>query len=206
MPAGLIIHPPAQSLVFNGNAGSGFRVFVKSSSEYQKVIPKSQKVAYTDAIESENVAQVDYIYKELSSENLVSLTGQTTCLPTDTDIRTYVDKFAPHMAVKNTNVSHKANLKLLGVMPTKFSVSQGLSSVQITVGDNGVYTDYTFEDKVVTPPSEDVIAEQVIRQNRIAPSLGTSLNKNGMTTQQYEDVGSTVGQASAFNTKGIKIT
>jgi hypothetical protein len=206
MPAGLIIYPPAQSLVFNGNAGPGFRVFVKSSSEYQKVIPKSQKVAYTDAIESENVAQVDYIYKELSSENLVSLTRQTTCLPTDTDIRTYVDKFAPHMAVKNTNVSHKANLKLLGVMPTKFSVSQGLSSVQITVGDNGVYTDYTFEDKVVTPPSEDVIAEQVIRQNRIARSLGTSLNKNGMTTQQYEDVGSAVGQASAFNTKGIKIT
>lgn len=204
MPGGLVIKPPAQSLVFDGKAGAGFRVFIKSSAKYQKVIPKFQKVAYVDAADPDNVAQVDYIYKELSTENLVSLTGQETCMPTDAGIKTYVDKFAPYMAVKNTQVSHKANLKLLGVMPTRFTVSQGLSSVQITVGDNGVYTDYTFEDKVVTPPSEDVIAEQVIRQNRIAPTLGSSLQK--MTGQQYDDVGVAIGQASAFNTNGLKLT
>jgi hypothetical protein len=203
MPAGLIIHPPAQSITFDGKAGAGFRVYIKSSAKYQKVIPKFQKVAYVGAPESEDVAQVDYVYKELSSENLTVLTGQEGCMPTDSGIKTYVEKFAPYMAVKNTNVSHKANLKLLGVMPTQFTVSQGLSSVQITVGDNGVYTDYTFEDKVVIPPSEDVIAEQVIRQNRIAPSLGSSLK--AMTNQQYSDVGVAVQQASTFNANGIKL-
>lgn len=204
MPGNIVIYPPAQSFLFNGNPGAGFRVFIKSSAKYQKVIPKFQKVAYAEAADPDDVAQVDYVYKELSSENLTVLTGQTECLPTDDGIQTYVKKFAPHMAVKNTNVSHKANLKLLGVMPTQFSVSQGLSSVQITVGDNGVYTDYTFEDKVVTPPSEDVIAEQIIRQNRIAPSLGSSLK--AMTSQQYGDVGVAVAQASAFNTNGIRVT
>lgn len=203
MPANLIIYPPAQSFLFNGQASSGFRIYIKSSAKYQKVIPKFQKIAYAEAKDADDVAQVDYVYKELSSENLAALTGQTGCLPTDQGIKTYVDKFAPYMAVKNTNVSRKANLKLLGVMPTRFSVSQGLSSVQITVGDNGVYTDYTFEDKVVTPPGEDVIAEQVIRQNRIAPTLGSSLQK--MTSQQYADVGVAVAQATAFNQQGIRL-
>jgi hypothetical protein len=202
MPAGLVVYPPAQSLVFDGQAGAGFRVFIKSSSKYQKVIPKFQKVAYMDAPNTENTAQVDYIYKELSSENLEVLAGQAECLPTENEVKDYVRKFAPHMAISNTSVSHKANLKLLGVMPESFTVSQGLSSVQITVGDNGVYTDYTFEDKVIIPPAEDIIADQIIRQNRIAPSLGSSLQK--MTSQQYGDIGVAVSTASAFNANGMK--
>jgi len=204
MPAGLTIYPPAQSIVFDGMAEAGFRVFIKSSSKYQKVVPKFQKVVYKDAANPDDAAQVDYVYKELTSENLEILTNQQNCLPTDGDINNYVSKFAPHMAVSNTTVCHKANLKLLGVMPAIFTVAQGLASVQITVGDNGVYTDYTFEDKIIVPPAEDIIADQIIRQNRIAPTLGSSLQK--MTSQQYTDVQTAGSAAKTFNTAPIKVT
>jgi hypothetical protein len=203
LPAGLTIYPPAQSILADGMAEAGFRIFVKSSSKYQKVIPKFQKVAFVDAPSTDNVAQVDYVYKELSSENLEVLADQKECLPKDSEVADYVSKFAKEMAIKNDQVSHKANLKLLGVMPTIYKVSQGLSSVQITVGDNGVYTDYTFEDKIVIPPSEDVIADQIIRQNRIAPTLGSSLQK--MTSQQYNDVITANGQAAQFNSNAYQI-
>lgn len=210
MPAGLTIYPPAQSMILN-SAGSastpgGFRVFIKSASKYQKVIPKFQKIAYKTADEVTKVSKVDYVYKELSSENLEVLAGQKECLPTNTEVTSYVSKFAPYMATKNIDVANHANLKLLGVMPEQFKVEEGLSSVQITVGDNGVYTDYTFEDKVVIPPSEDIIADQVIRQNKVAPVLGESLQK--MNQQQFSSLQKTVSNSEwqSFQSSNIKIT
>ena len=78
-----------------------------------------------------------------------------------------------------------------------FGIPNGLSSVQISVGDNGVFTDYSFEDKIVLPPSDDVIQDEIIRQNRIHPTFGGNLQK--MTTQQYADVGVANTQVNPFN-------
>jgi hypothetical protein len=203
MPAGLTIYPPAQSMPFSQDQ-LGFRVFIQSSSKYKKIIPKFQKTVFKDVENADNVSKVDYIYKELSSEDMHVIGEQTRCMPTEQTVKTYVDKFARYMSVSNKNVSHTANLKLLGVMPKRYTVEQGLCSVQITVGDNGVYTDYTFEDKVIIPPADDVIAEQVIRQNRIAPIMGSSLQK--LTKQEFTDVQTAVNNVASFNTSSLKLS
>jgi hypothetical protein len=204
MPGGLTVHPPAQSFTKDGMEKPGFRVFIKSSSKYQKVIPKFQKVLYKDAPGALDVAQVDYIHRELSAENLQAITNTKQCLPTDAEMTTYVTKFAQNIAIQNSQVSKKANLKMIGIMPTAYNVSQGLSSVQITLGENGVYTDYTFEDKIVIPPAEDVIAEQIIRQNRVAPSMGSSLQK--MNSAQFGAVERANTAAATFNTTAVAVT
>lgn len=204
MPGGLTIYPPSQSLILSGQAHAGFRVFILSSSKYQKIIPKFQKVVFKDAPSADLTANVSYTWKQLDGDNVMVLGQQQSCLPTDSNIQTYVNKFGSNMAMSNSVASKKANLKVIGIMPQTFTVAQGLSSVQITVGDNGVYTDYTFEDKVVVPPSEDIIQEELIRQNRMSPVMGSSLTK--MTTQQYTDVGTAVTAASSFNTNTLSIT
>jgi len=203
MPAGLGIHAPAQSVIMDGvmESQAGFRVFVKSDSRYQKIVPKFQTTAYFNAKNTTNVSKVDYIYKELGNDNLESFLGKKQCLPTRDEVENYVNKFSKEMATTNDTASARATVKVLGVMPLSmqggFGIPNGLSSVQISVGDNGVFTDYSFEDKIVLPPSDDVIQDEIIRQNRIHPTFGGNLQK--MTTQQYADVGVANGMVMNFN-------
>jgi hypothetical protein len=216
MPGNLKIYPPAQSVVMaspNGeqfgttpSSQAGFRVFIKTSSPYQKIIPKFEKVSFVNAVNTKKVGKVDYVYRDLNTESLVALTGQTQCLPQDDQIKKYVSQFASKMKSNNSQPANRASVKALGVMPlplSQFGVKKGLSSVQITVGENGVYTDYSFEDKIVLPPSDDVIQGEILRQSRPNPVLGTSLQK--MTSQQYSDVSAGVRKAKTFNTSVLNI-
>ena len=203
MPDGLVIYAPAQSVIMEGviESQAGFRVFIKSDSRYQKIVPKFQSTAFINAKNTEEVSKVDYIYKELGNDNLESFLGKKQCLPTRSEVEGYVNKFSKEMATTNNAASARANVKVLGVMPLSmgqgFGIPNGLSSVQISVGDNGVFTDYSFEDKIVLPPSDDVIQDEIIRQNRIHPTFGGNLQK--MTTQQYADVGVANTQVNPFN-------
>jgi hypothetical protein len=80
-----------------------------------------------------------------------------------------------------TEVQRTASFKVAGLMPiTQYGVADGLSSVQITVSDNGVYTSYTFEDKVVQPPSEGYFMQNLIDKTK---AIG-SLNGNMPTTNE----------------------
>jgi hypothetical protein len=186
MPSFKIIPPPGSAPITSATIPS-FQVIIKGDSKYEKILPKVQKVFYKDAPGDFNkVAQIDYLYKEIPTENFEAVSNQQQCRPSDTEMKTYMDKFGGSIAVSNINPKHKANLKLLGVMPTLYNASQGLCSVQITVGDNGIYTDYTFEDKVILPPSEDLVANDIIRQNRVNPPPGSYFNKT--TTAQFNDV------------------
>jgi len=224
MPGGLDIFPPAQSIIvsepdsgsnmsFNSDSSNttvgsnaGFRVFVKSDSKYQKIIPKFQKIAYKEAA-PKDVSKVDYIYKELQNDNLEAFMGKKQCMPEDDEIKSYVSKFAPFMAITNNNVSSRASVKVLGLMTldtTKgYGVGNGLSSVQISLGDNGVFTDYSFEDKIVTPPSDDVMQNEIIRQNKIHATFGENLQK--LTSQQYSDIKQTNSVINNFNTNTINL-
>ena len=66
----------------------------------------------------------------------------------------------------------KANFKLAGSYPKKYTVDEGLVSVQITIGDDGAYTSYAFEDKIIKPPSEQVLADYMQFANTSVPVGG----------------------------------
>jgi len=210
----LTVFPPAQSISPEiakaakaaannglGDAGffsegyNGFRVFVQASTPYQKVMPRIQKTAYVGTANN-NVAKVDYIYRPVDIQNMEATVGRVGCIPSDAEFRSYMSRFAPYMAVSNTEPGATANLRLLGVMPNSFDVASGLSSITITVGDQGVYSDYKFEDKVVIPPSEDVIQNTLIRQQTDQLIAGY---KSKMTDRQYMDVQMAVSSVARSN-------
>ena len=205
LPASLVVIPPSQSISLSGNSGAGFRVIVKCDSAYQKVVPKFQKTAYINVADT-NVAKVDYIYKEIDADTLIAITNQQECLPKDNDIKTYVDKFGSYMKTTNSSQAGRASVRALGVLPLSYGIDKGLVSAQITMGENGVYTDYTFEDQIIVPPSDDVIQSELIRQQRINPVMGSSLSNNKMTSWQYADVGRATAASNTFNKSIISLT
>jgi hypothetical protein len=182
----------------------GFRVLIKSEGKYQKVIPKFQRVAISSAQgDFDKIAQIDYLHRELDPNTLLAILhqgGTKNCIPQDADLNTYVLNIAKEVNAYSDTASATANVKALGVMPlsnAKYGVSKGLSSVQITIGENGVYTDYNFEDKIVIPPSEDVVQGQLILQNRVNPVFGTSLQK--ISSQDYAHVTAANAQMKTAN-------
>ena len=178
VPGGLKIYPPAQSMSITANDSAGFRVFVKSNAEFKKVMPKVQYIGYIEPTETEDVANVDYLYKDVSAENIGRLIDmKDTCTVTPDKLKQYISKFGKKLVSTNKAASARASLRVFGLMPLSYSAKDGLSSVQITVSDNGIYTDYTFEDKIVTPPKEDIIQEQIIRQNKVHSTIGHGTSK-----------------------------
>jgi hypothetical protein len=180
---GMEIFTPSQCLsdLDNFNDGdSGYDIYLEATTNFTKVIPKVQYTITKD-INSTNVAQIDYYLKEIREDNLNLIRGNSkNCIIPEEDIKNYVDSIYDNSSYEMTEVQKTASFKVAGLMPVQYTVSDGLSSIQITVSDNGIYTSYSFEDKVVQPPSEDYIMQNLI--DKIRP-VG-SLNGNMPTTNE----------------------
>jgi len=173
---GMEIFTPSQCLSdawTNINDGdSGYDIYLEARTNFPKVIPKIQYTINRD-INSEDAAQIDYYLKEIREDNLNSIRGpNTNCIIPIDDIKRYVDSIYENSNYEMTEVQKTASFKVAGLMPVQnYGVSDGLSSVQITVSDNGIYTSYSFEDKVVQPPSEDYIMQNLIDKTKPIGSL-----------------------------------
>lgn len=139
----------------------GYTAFLEANSEFPKVIPKVEIVSQEPAA-STDVSQLDYHYKVIQEKNMALLTGGDKCIPTIQDVNTYIEQISTNSAYTMADVRHKASFKVPGVVPLSYKVSDGLSSLQLTVTDNGVYTDYSFEDKIIQPPSDEYIQQFLI--------------------------------------------
>ena len=55
-----------------------------------------------------------------------------------------------------------ASIKVPGIAPNAYGIEQALNSVQISITENGSFTTYNFEDKIIQPPSEEYITRQYL--------------------------------------------
>ena len=141
---------------------SGFVVYVTSSADFKKFLPKQQLV-YAIGAANINCAKIDYHIKQITEDNLSKL-NNGRCLINNNVFASYVQEIAEFSAYTNSEASKKMSFKMAGIFPIIYTVSQGLSSMNIEVSDNGVFTSYSFEDLIVQAPS-DSYAEQYLRDS-----------------------------------------
>jgi hypothetical protein len=177
-------NPTEETILGEGDVdgNGGFIVFANSSATFPKVLPKIQ-YQYAENPSSTNVAKVDYLLKSIEESNL-SLLNNEKCLITRQAFNEYSKKFFKYSRYEVTEPQRKINFRIAGAFPLTYNASQGLSSVSISIDDNGVYTSYAFEDKIINAPSDDYI-ESYLR-DLYSPKQNiaylTPVNKNQFST------------------------
>ena len=163
----MVIYTPPQSIqaLFGGDSGSntsaaGYKVYVQPSATFPKIIPKVQYTYSADAA-SADVAKLDYNYKEIQEDNINLINGQK-CVISDSSIKDYVKGIGQKCSYSQVNPLKTVTMKVPGVVPYTFSVAQAINSIQINITENGSFTTYSFEDKVIQPPSDDYITQQYL--------------------------------------------
>jgi len=135
------------------DGSAGYSVFVTASADFKKVLPKIEFV-YTEPVKNLNVAKIDFNLKQITEDNMKVLNNRK-CLPKKSVFDTYAKTISEFSHYSMGEPQGTMSFKAAGVFPLEYNCSQGLSSVQIAIADDGVYTTYGFEDLIVQPPSED---------------------------------------------------
>jgi hypothetical protein len=192
---GLSIYTPSQAF---GTAGGGFydssngyRVYAQATQAaqqtFKKVIPKIEKVVQLP-IQENNVANIDYHFKEIREDNLDIIRQSPVCIPTDGEIGDYVNNIATNTNYSMSSPQKKASFRVPDVFPYKYGVSDGLNSLQISATDKGIYTTYSFEDRVIIPPSDSYVLQNLkdksVQRGTIASSQVGSLDM-GMVGRSF---------------------
>jgi hypothetical protein len=155
---GITFFCPAQSfgnsqLITEDDGSAGYAVFVTASADFKKVLPKIEFV-YTEPVKNLNVAKIDFNLKQITEDNMKVLNNRK-CLPKKNVFDTYARTISEFSHYSMAEPQGTMSFKAAGIFPLVYNCSQGLSSVQIAIADDGVYTTYGFEDLIVQPPSED---------------------------------------------------
>lgn len=165
------------------DGSAGYTVYAISSAEFSKVLPKIQYV-YTKNINNQNVAKIDYNLKQITEDN-VALLNEQKCLISRNAFNSYVDLVSQFSQYSLSEGQKTMSFKTAGIFPLYYNCSQGLSSLQIAIADDGVYTTYSFEDLIVQPPSEEYV-EQYLRDNLAPKKTMGSLNPR--TPEQIQNI------------------
>lgn len=161
-----------------------YRAFVRPSASFPKVLPKVQYTLAQSA-STTDVAKLDYNYKELQEENVNSITQSQSCVPSADQLRAYIETMGQTSAYSMSSPQKTVSIKLPGIVPEIFGIHEALSSIQINISENSSYTTYNFEDKVIQPPSDEYIMNQLLLDR--ARGL-KSLGSNNFTTAQVNQV------------------
>jgi hypothetical protein len=166
----------------------GFIAFVRSNATFPKVLPKIQ-YQYIETPNENQVAKLDFILKNIDENNL-SLLNKNKCLITKASFQKYAKDFVQNCKYERKDAQNNIKFKMAGVFPDEYSIDQGLTSVNITIDDNGAYTNYSFEDKIIEPPSDEYIEAYLRDLYTTKANLAylSPVNKN-----QFSNIKSAVG-------------
>lgn len=153
---------------------AGYTIFCNSSAEFTKVLPKLQ-YHYIIPAKQTNIASLDYQVKQITEDN-VNILNNEECIITKQSFEKYAKELSQFTTYSQMEEQNKMGFKIAGVAPILYSTSQGLNSLQITISDEGVYTTYSLEDKIVQPPSESYV-DQYLKD-----SLGPKKSIGGLKT------------------------
>lgn len=149
----------------------GFLVFVTSNASFPKVLPKIQ-YQYTENPQSTNVAKVDYLLSSVEEANINLIRGsKKECIVKKKDFEKYAKDFFEFSNYEMKEPQKKISFKSAGAFPEQYKAAQGLASVQISVDDNGVFTSYSFEDRIIQPPSDEFIQSYLRDLYQKKPSI-----------------------------------
>ena len=153
------VYAPSVALSENGGA---YTIFAQPSAPYDKIIPKTQ---FTQALmpESSDVAHLDYNFREIQEDNIRAISA-SNCIATPEQINAYMRVISKNSAYTMKESQKTASFKLAGVLPKVISVADGLNSLQINLSDKGVYTSYSLEDKVIVPPSDQYVLQNILHR------------------------------------------
>ena len=102
-----------------------------------------------------------------------------------------LDKFVKYSQEQPTR---RVSFRMAGVFPEAYGIYEGLSNVSINITDNGVFTNYVLEDKIIMPPSTEVLTQR-LKQN-LPPRKSINDNKepiNATNLKRYENAVRQVG-------------
>lgn len=170
------------------DGSAGYSVFVTSSADFIKVIPKIQYI-YSKNVDNLNVGKIDFNIKQITEDN-VKILNKGRCLISKDAFDTYAKTVAEFSNYKMDQAQSNMSFKTAGIFPLNYNCSQGLSSVQITIADDSVYTSYSFEDLIVQPPSDEYMT-QYIKDSLLPKKSVGSLNP--INPQRLSNIKTAVG-------------
>jgi hypothetical protein len=173
---------------------NGYDVVVTAKSNFQIYSPKFEYVKQISAANINNAANVNYSYQTIQEDNVNFFrrnrgnknSSRSNCQISQQEVDEYIRKASQFTHYNMTNVQNRASFRAAGAFPIDYGIRAGLSNVSITVSDNGVFTDYVLEDKIVTPPSINVLEQslknftpvkQLKNRGSISPVNKTNLRK-----------------------------
>jgi hypothetical protein len=172
----IVIYTPPNCFKYVGSASSyagSYIVYANAYAEFPKILPKVQS-AIGISPTSVDVAHLDYNFKEIQEENLDSLTNSKNCIPSEKQISAYISNLGTEMAYTMNTPQKTATIKLPGIVPKTWGIDQALNSIQINITENGSYTTYNFEDKIISKPDDGYIMQYLLDRSKPASTLGTS--------------------------------
>lgn len=151
--------------------GPGYRVFVNCRSTFPRIKKKLRYNMGIDAESVSNVRTVNYVDYSLVEDN-VAIFG-TSCEPDEGKIENYLTDLGRTSVYNYSEPLFDISFKLAGVVPEIWSVEEGLSSINVEMSDNGVFTSYNLSSKIVAPPSISYIEQNFRNQKK--PALGNRI-------------------------------
>jgi hypothetical protein len=166
------------TLIVPASSDVGYDAVVKSSSKFKAFLPKYEDTYIKEPQNWQQASNVSYLYAQVNEENinywlrkgngLSSDSNRKDCWPENKGpkFKQYMDTIHEFTSYSMTSPQSKYSFKMAGLFPVVYGVRDGLSSVSINITDDGVFTNYVLEDKIIQPPSINVI-EQFLKNNAV---------------------------------------
>lgn len=150
-------------------SSTGYDVIATAKANFSIYLPKLEVVKVSSPT-TINVANISYEYFDQLENNLEpfrsgsSTFRRTNCMPDENAVQKYMNILDGYVKYAQDQPTKRVSFRMAGAFPAQYGVYQGLSSVSIVVDDNGVFTNYVLEDKIIEPPSTEVL-NQRLKQN-----------------------------------------
>lgn len=149
---------------------TGFDVIAHAKSDFQIYFPKYEYASKFYPQDITKAASILYHYEQIKEDNLNVFRKNTgnkkssvrsNCQFDKDTIDEYMEKANKFTHYKMVTPQKRASFRVAGVFPLKYGLDQGLTNVSIIVNDAGVFTDYVLEDKIISPPSINVLEQNL---------------------------------------------
>ena len=184
---------------FIQGAENGYDVIATAKAIFSIYLPKLEET-YVSPPSTVNVASVTYEYFDQLENNLEPFRkggtnfNRTNCMPDKAAMLQYMKKLDKFVKYSQEQPTRRVSFRMAGVFPEAYGIYEGLSNVSINITDNGVFTNYVLEDKIIMPPSTEVLTQR-LKQN-LPPRKSINDNKepiNATNLKRYENAVRQVG-------------
>jgi hypothetical protein len=186
---------PPQSRVSDVSNNGGYNVYVshERSKDHTYVVPKMQLVE-TSYYDDDEVLRNDVNYKTnvnldgLNALKLESVKGSSLCVPNYSDIKSRMTNYVNNMKSKSTGMSKTITYELAGVPGSNYGPENGLVSLSVRVGSQGISTSLTFSDmKDRDIRQSDILTEEQIINRAPSNAVGDKLIKHNLLSTNLND-------------------